>query len=77
MITITKIKPLTQRSAWKALAAHHRTIQKLNLRKMFADDPIRGKRMTVEAAGLYLDYSKKRPAFVLSIDSSRHAAHPL
>src|SRR5208282_636141 len=60
MITTTKIKPLTQRPAWKALAAHHKTIQKLNLRKMFADDPKRGERLTVEAAGLHLDYSKNR-----------------
>jgi len=54
------IKPLTQRPAWKALAAHHQKIQKLHLREMFADDPKRGERLTVEAAGLYLDYSKNR-----------------
>ena len=54
------IKPLTQRPAWKALAAHHQKIQKLHLRELFADDPKRGERMTVEAAGLYLDYSKNR-----------------
>jgi glucose-6-phosphate isomerase len=54
------IKPLTQRPAWKALAAHHKKIQKLHLRELFADDPKRGERMTVEAAGLYLDYSKNR-----------------
>jgi glucose-6-phosphate isomerase len=54
------IKPLTQRPAWKALAAHHKRIQNLHLRKLFADDPQRGKQMAVEAAGLYLDYSKNR-----------------
>jgi glucose-6-phosphate isomerase len=54
------IKPLTQRPAWKALTAHHKKIQKLHLRELFAADPKRGKRMTVEAAGLYLDYSKNR-----------------
>ncbi len=54
------IKPLTQRPAWKALAAHHKKIQKLHLRKLFADDPKRGERLKVEAAGLYLDYSKNR-----------------
>ena len=54
------IKPLTQRPAWKALAAHHKKIQKLHLRELFADDPKRGERMTVEATGLYLDYSKNR-----------------
>ncbi|MGA9539159.1 MAG: glucose-6-phosphate isomerase [Desulfobacterales bacterium] len=54
------IKPLTQRPAYKALAAHHKKIQKLHLRELFADDPKRGERMTVEATGLYLDYSKNR-----------------
>jgi glucose-6-phosphate isomerase len=54
------IKPLTQRPAWKALAAHHKKIKNLHLRKLFADDPKRGERLTVEAVGLYLDYSKNR-----------------
>jgi glucose-6-phosphate isomerase len=54
------IKPLTQRPAWKALAAHHKKIRNLHLRKLFADDPKRGERLTVEALGLYLDYSKNR-----------------
>jgi glucose-6-phosphate isomerase len=49
------IKPLTQRPAWKALAAHHKQIQKLPLRKLFADDAKRGQRFTAEAAGLFLD----------------------
>jgi glucose-6-phosphate isomerase len=56
----TPIKPLTQRPAWKALAAHHKQIQKLHLRKLFADDPKRGEKLTAEAAGLFLDYSKNR-----------------
>ena len=50
----------TERPAWKALAAHHQKIRDLHLRKLFADDPERGERMTVEAAGLFLDYSKNR-----------------
>jgi glucose-6-phosphate isomerase len=54
------IKPLTQRPAWKALAAHHKKIQNLHLRTFFADDPKRGQRLTVGAADLYLDYSKNR-----------------
>ncbi len=54
------IKPLTERPAWKALADHHGEIKKLHLRELFADDPKRGERMTIEAAGLYLDYSKNR-----------------
>jgi glucose-6-phosphate isomerase len=52
------IKPLTQRPAWKALAAHHKQIQKLPLRKLFAEDAKRGQRFTAEAAGLFLDFSK-------------------
>jgi glucose-6-phosphate isomerase len=52
------IKPLTQRPAWKALAAHHKQIQKLSLRKLFANDAKRGQRFTAEAAGLFLDFSK-------------------
>ncbi len=56
----TPISPLTERQAWKALTSHHRTIRELHLRKLFADDPMRGERMTAEAVGLYLDYSKNR-----------------
>ena len=56
----TNIAPLTQRPAWKALTAHHKKIQGLSLRKIFAADPQRGERMTAEAAGLFLDYSKNR-----------------
>ena len=56
----TNLKPLTQRPAWKALAAHHKKIRNLHLRKLFADDPKRGERLTVEVAGLFLDYSKNR-----------------
>src|SRR5208283_4294973 len=54
------IKSLTQRPAWKALATHHKKIKHLHLRKLFADDPKRGECLAVEAAGLYLDYSKNR-----------------
>ena len=54
------IKPLSERQAWKALAAHHQSVRELHLRKLFADDPKRGERMTAEALGLYLDYSKNR-----------------
>ncbi len=47
-------------AAWKALASHHKKLSKIHLRKLFADDPKRGQRMTLEAAGLFLDYSKNR-----------------
>jgi glucose-6-phosphate isomerase len=50
----------TARSAWEALATHHRQVQTLHLRQLFADDPTRGERLTVEAVGLSLDYSKNR-----------------
>ncbi|MGP8053873.1 MAG: glucose-6-phosphate isomerase, partial [Limisphaerales bacterium] len=53
-------KTLTQRPVWKALAGHHKKIRNLHLRKLFADDPKRGERLTAEAAGLFLDYSKNR-----------------
>jgi len=48
------------RPAWKALAAHHETVRGLHLRELFADDPGRGERLSVEAAGITLDYSKNR-----------------
>jgi glucose-6-phosphate isomerase len=51
---------LTQRNAWKALEAHHAKIQDTHLRELFASDPTRGERLTLEAGGLYLDYSKNR-----------------
>jgi glucose-6-phosphate isomerase len=57
---IKKIAPLIERQTWKRLAAHYQQVRKLHLRKLFADDPTRGERMTVEAVGLYLDYSKNR-----------------
>jgi glucose-6-phosphate isomerase len=47
-------------SAWKALTANYKAVSKLHLRQLFADDPKRGQRMTVDAVGLYLDYSKNR-----------------
>ncbi len=52
--------PLTKRKAWKALSAHYKKISKVHLRKLFADDPKRGERLTLEAAGIFLDYSKHR-----------------
>src|SRR5690349_256325 len=52
--------PLTQLRAWKALESHYQSVRSLHLRQLFADDPKRGERMTAEAVGLYLDYSKNR-----------------
>jgi glucose-6-phosphate isomerase len=56
----TTSNPLTSRPAWHALKAHHAQIQNLHLRQLFTDDPGRGERLVLEAAGLYLDYSKNR-----------------
>jgi glucose-6-phosphate isomerase len=56
----TGMAPPTERPAWKALEAHYLEGRELHLRKLFADDPGRGERMTAEAVGLYLDYSKNR-----------------
>ena len=52
--------PLTQLSAWKALKAHQTAIGSQSLRDLFAKDPGRGTRLTTEAEGIYLDYSKHR-----------------
>jgi glucose-6-phosphate isomerase len=51
---------LTQRPAWKALDAHYQDIREVHLRELFAGDPQRGERLTAEAVGIYLDYSKHR-----------------
>src|SRR5207244_10885719 len=56
----TPTGPLTGRTAWTALRAHHAKIRNVHLRQLFADDPRRGERLTVEGVGLYLDYSKHR-----------------
>ena len=50
----------SRQAAWQALADHYETMQGLQLRDLFAGDPARGERMTAEAAGIYLDYSKNR-----------------
>jgi len=52
--------PLRSRPAWTALREHYEKVGALHLRELFAADPARGERLTAEAAGLYLDYSKNR-----------------
>jgi len=54
------LEPPTKRKAWKALQTHYKKVRELHLRNLFADDPGRGERMTAEAVGLFLDYSKNR-----------------
>jgi glucose-6-phosphate isomerase len=53
-------RPLTARPAWKNLQNHFQKVRELHLRQLFASDPERGKRMTLEAEGIFLDYSKNR-----------------
>jgi glucose-6-phosphate isomerase len=54
------VLPLSQRTAWKALTAHAETAKSLQLRDLFHSDPERGTRLTAEACGIFLDYSKNR-----------------
>jgi glucose-6-phosphate isomerase len=51
---------LTSRPAWRSLLAHYPTVRDLHLRQLFAADETRGTRLTAEAAGVFLDYSKNR-----------------
>ena len=53
-------KPAAKRTAWTSLASNYKKVSKLHLRELFAEDPQRGERLTVEGVGLYLDYSKNR-----------------
>jgi glucose-6-phosphate isomerase len=52
--------PPTQRPAWKALQDHYHKIKDLHLRSLFAEDPHRAERLSIEELGIYLDYSKNR-----------------
>jgi glucose-6-phosphate isomerase len=54
------VLPLTKRAAWKSLETHYAKMRKASLRALFAEDPGRGTRMTVDAVGIYFDYSKNR-----------------
>src|SRR5437660_12650335 len=53
-------RPLTERPAWKELQIYLQEVRKQHLRQLLAADDQRGKRMTAEAAGVYMDYSKNR-----------------
>src|ERR1700724_2070119 len=54
------VTPLPERKAWRELKRHHAEMAGQHLRELLAADPGRGERLTAEAAGLYLDYSKNR-----------------
>ncbi len=60
MTVATAAPGLTRLPAWRALEAHYRTVRNLHLRALFADDPRRAERLSAEAVGLFLDYSKHR-----------------
>ena len=51
---------LTEAAVWRRLQWHHAEVAPLHLRDLFDSDPTRGERLTAEASGLYLDYSKHR-----------------
>ena len=53
-------EPLTKRKAWKKLLTHFKKVHPMHLRDLFAADDQRGERMTAEAEGIFLDYSKNR-----------------
>jgi glucose-6-phosphate isomerase len=57
----TGTEPLIKaRPAWKGLETHSQKARGLHLRDLFAQDGERGQRLTAEASGIYLDYSKNR-----------------
>lgn len=61
MTTLAQTRiPLTALPAWTALQIHYEQIRALHLRQLFSSDPGRGERLTLEACGFYLDYSKNR-----------------
>jgi glucose-6-phosphate isomerase len=57
---MTQPVPLVESPAWQALAAHYEQLKSTHLRTLFADDPQRGQRLSLDALGVYLDYSKNR-----------------
>jgi len=70
---------ITASAAWQALSDNHRSVAPLHLRKLFADDPARGKDLTVQVADLHIDYSKHRvtrETLSLLVDLARTAGVP-
>ena len=59
-MTAIKTVPLTERAAWKDLKAHAEQVRSTQIRDLFSQDAGRGERLTVEAEGIFLDYSKNR-----------------
>jgi glucose-6-phosphate isomerase len=57
---ITRPRSTSKQGVWRALEEHHGAMRGRHLRDLFAEDPARGERMTAEASGVFLDYSKNR-----------------
>src|SRR5690348_6071919 len=55
-----RVEPLLQRKAWQALRSHYEQVRGRHLRDLFAEEPQRGERLTANAAGIFVDYSKNR-----------------
>jgi glucose-6-phosphate isomerase len=51
---------LNERPEWKKLVSHSKSIKKIHLRDLFAEDPKRAKKFALQAGDLFLDYSKHR-----------------
>ncbi|MFD9546564.1 glucose-6-phosphate isomerase [Nocardia salmonicida] len=51
---------ITASAAWQALHGNHRTVAPMHLRQLFAEDPARGRELTLRVADLHIDYSKHR-----------------
>ena len=58
--TTEPIQPITSTSEWRSLNDHFETLRDRHLRELFVEDASRGETMTLEAADLFLDYSKQR-----------------
>src|SRR5262249_47518968 len=54
------VPALRTRPAWASLEKHYQKMKNVHLRQLFAEDRERGEKLAVEAAGIYLDYSKNR-----------------
>jgi glucose-6-phosphate isomerase len=55
-----QVSQLSERPSWKALQSHRSLFDEKNIKDLFAEDPKRGEKMTLNAAGLFLDFSKNR-----------------
>src|SRR5664279_41082 len=76
-MTFAASTPLRQRTAYKALEQHYESIKDAHLKDLFAADPARGTALTLEADGIYLDYSKQRvtaETIALLVDLARESS---